>query len=263
MLREVYFLLLVFTFTVSAAAQDRLTVHVFNRESGTPVEYAYVSIYQPEADSQLATGPTDEEGYTTLSTGIFPLEVRVVAFGYDPQRMVLTSLPEGTLEIAIVKRFASLNEVVVTGVSRPTRPQDALANYKVISAATIQSQGAVTLNEVLSNQLNINMSNDGVLGAQVRMQGLGGDKVKTLIDGVSLNGREGGNIDMGQINLYNVERVEIVQGPMSIMYGSDALGGVINVIEKQNKKSWQLQATAHYESIGRYNVNFGGSRNWK
>jgi len=263
MLREVYFLLLVFTFTVSATAQDRLTVHVFNKESGAPVEYAYVSIYQPAADSQFATGPTDEEGYATLSIGTFPLEVRVVAFGFDPQRIVVKSFPGGPIKVAMVKRFASLDEVVVTGVPRPTRPQNALANYKVISAATIQSQGAVTLNEVLSNQLNINMSNDGVLGAQVRMQGLGGDKVKTLIDGVSLNGREGGNIDMGQVNLYNVERVEIVQGPMSIMYGSDALGGVINVIEKQNKKPWQLQAAAHYETIGRYNVNLGGSRNWK
>jgi outer membrane receptor for ferrienterochelin and colicins len=254
-----FFLLFV---SIIVNAQYKLNVHVQNQGNGAPVAFAYVNIYAVSGERLISSSETDEQGNAGLTIKSFPVKVQVFFTGYDPETLLLND-STAQITISLVKRFTSLNEVVVTGVPEPTKPQNALANYKVISAARIQSEGAVTLNEVLANQLNMSVSNDAVLGAGMRMQGLNGDKVKIMRDGVAMNGREGGNIDLGQINLYNVDRIEIVQGPMSIIYGTDALGGVINVIEKENRKPFELQATANYETVGKYNFNIGGAKSWK
>src|SRR5690606_31378648 len=96
---------------------------------------------------------------------------------------------------------------------------EAVSVYRIISAADIRSQGAVNLQDALRNQIGINIGQDGVLGGTINMQGLSGDNVKILIDGLPVNGREGQNIDLSTIVMANIERIEIVQGPMSIMYG--------------------------------------------
>jgi outer membrane receptor for ferrienterochelin and colicins len=249
-------------FSIIVNAQYKLNVHVQNQGNGAPVAFAYVNVYTVSGERIISSSETDEQGNAGLTIKSFPVKVQVFFTGYDPETLLLND-SVAQITISLVKRFTSLNEVVVTGVPEPTKPQNALANYKVISAARIQSEGAVTLNEVLANQLNVSVSNDAVLGAGMRMQGLNGDKVKIMRDGVAMNGREGGNIDLGQINLYNVDRIEIVQGPMSIIYGTDALGGVINVIEKENRKSFELQATANFETVGKYNFNIGGAKSWK
>lgn len=148
-----------------------------------------------------------------------------------------------------------LQETVVTGVPAPVKLQNALSQYRVITKDAMKAQGAATVADALSTQLNINLGSDAVLGTNITMQGLGGDKVKVLIDGLPVNGRENGNIDLGQLSLNNVARIEIVQGPMSVMYGSDALGGVINIITNKNVKKTEGSVGMLWESTGRYNVD--------
>jgi len=156
----------------------------------------------------------------------------------------------------------SLEEVIVTGVVTPTSKEHALVNVRTISSEQIKALGAVTLDQAVSHQLLFSVVNDPILGPQFRLQGLGGDKIKILIDGVPVTGREAGNIDLSQFDLSNVERIEIVQGPMSIMYGSDALAGVLNIITKrmQNpKRKMQNQVGLNYETVGKYNISVKSS----
>ena len=154
---------------------------------------------------------------------------------------------------------SNLDETVVTGLAKPVRLQNALSQYRVITKAAMQAQGATSVADALSTQLNINLSNDGILGSSMSMQGLGGDKVKILVDGLPVNGRENGNIDLGQLSLNNVARIEIVQGPMSVLYGSDALGGVINIITFRSSKKYEGSVGMNYESYGKYNVDIAGA----
>lgn len=156
-------------------------------------------------------------------------------------------------------RQVSLDETVVTGVPTPVKLQNALAQYRIITKEAMKAQGAVTVADALSTQLNINLGNDRVLGANMTMQGLGGDKVKVLIDGLPVNGRENGNVDLGQLSLNNVARIEIVQGPMSVVYGSDALGGVINIITAKPKKPVEGSVGFNWEDVGRYNADIAGA----
>ncbi len=148
----------------------------------------------------------------------------------------------------------ALGEVVVTGVAAPVKLQNALSLYRVIDEKQFKAQGAVTLAEALVTQLGLQLQTDPQLGTSVQSQGLSASKVKILVDGLPVNGRENGAIDLGQMNLARIARIELVQGPMSVVYGSDALGGVINLITKKTPRR-ELTTRAFTESVGRYNVD--------
>src|SRR5690242_6859536 len=102
---------------------------------------------------------------------------------------------------------------------------------------------AQNLKEALSYELNIHLMEDNILGSGLQIQGIGGENVKILIDGMPITGRQNGNIDLSQILMDNVERIEIVEGPLSVSYGTDALAGTINIITKKNQsKAFFFQA---------------------
>jgi outer membrane receptor for ferrienterochelin and colicins len=155
-----------------------------------------------------------------------------------------------------------LGEVVVTGQYRPQSVKNSVYQVKVISKERIQKQGAVRLQDVLNNELNIRFSYDGPTGgSNITMLGLSGQNVKILVDGLPLVGRQGINneININQIDVNTIERIEIVEGPMSVVYGADALAGVINIITKKGGPS-KISVTARVqeETIGKsYGVKQG------
>lgn len=248
--------------SVASFAQQGLRITVVDRSSGEALPFAYVNVYALPNRSIDNTVQSNENGVATVYPESYPCELEVSLLGYDKATKSLFSAPANTsIVIYLTQKFASVDQVVVTGNSQPTRMKDALSVYRVIPKAQIKAQGAVTLEDIMKNQLNMRVSSDQVLGSSLNMQGMSGDKVKILVDGIPLNGREGGNINLGQINLNNVERIEMIQGPMSVVYGTDALGGVINIITKKEKKPLAINFGTYYESLGRY--NFDGSASFK
>lgn len=231
------------------AQQAIITVSVIDEDLRKPLADAFV------AQNNGTPKATTPDGTTQITVHSFPVKLRVFAAGYEPAEQQLTDATIGSIRVQLHKRNATLDEVVVTGLSNPSKLKDAFAAYQVITAATMRAQGSVTAAEALRTQLNVNLGNDNMLGATTSMQGLKGDKVKILIDGMPVNGRENGQVDLGQIMTQNVQRIEIVQGPMSVVYGTDALGGVINIITGAAKKAMSLKTEGYYESIGCYNTN--------
>lgn len=202
----------------------------------------------------VSTSLTDVNGKAQFAVPSFPVSIKISGIGYESYFRTLEKAPKEALNIQLAQKINSLTEIVVTGVGRPTKLDEAMAVYKIISAADIKSQGAVNLQDALQNQLGISIGQDAMIGGTIKMQGMSGDNVKILIDGLPVNGREGQNIDLSTLNLNNIAKVEIAQGPMSVMYGADALGGVINLITHSNNKSMKATANAFYESVGKYNI---------
>lgn len=144
-----------------------------------------------------------------------------------------------------------IDDIVVTAQYAPTHSKNAVHQVKIIKAKDIQQQGQNNLAEVLTNQLNFNISTNPILGNGLNIQGIGGENVLIMIDGVPIIGRTDGNIDLSQINMNNVERIEIIEGAMSVQYGSNAAGGVINVIMKKSQLSrFQIRSLNQVENIG-------------
>jgi len=150
----------------------------------------------------------------------------------------------------------TLNNFVVTGQYSANSPEKAVQKITIIDKKKIEKMAAVNLKDVLSNEMNTRLSQDNILGSGLSLQGVSGENVKILIDGVPVVGRLNGNVDLSQINLNDIERIEIIEGPMSVSYGTNALAGVINLITKTNtKKKLTIGVNTYYENIGQYNID--------
>lgn len=149
-------------------------------------------------------------------------------------------------------RVSALQEVVVTGQYQPQSLRKSVYQVRTISADRISRQGATNLTGVLNNELGIRFSNDRTLGTtDIELMGMSGRNVKILLDGVPMVDRGDTRESLNQINVHSIERIEIVEGPMSVSYGSDALAGVINIITKKGGKSrLSITAGVQEESAG-------------
>lgn len=148
-----------------------------------------------------------------------------------------------------------MDEVIITGQYKPQSVKNSVYQVRVINRERIEKQAATKLQDVLSNELNIRFSQDVATGgSDITMMGMAGQNVKILLDGLPIIGRQGtsNEININQIDINTIERIEIVEGPMSVIYGADALGGVINIITKKaGLAKWTLTARLHEEIIGK------------
>ncbi|MEM6769596.1 MAG: TonB-dependent receptor, partial [Bacteroidota bacterium] len=143
-----------------------------------------------------------------------------------------------------------LDDVVVTAQYAPTEARNAVHNVAVINKHEWKEQGVLNLSELLQRQMTFTVNPDPILGNGLAIQGLGGQNVQIMIDGVPVIGRLGGNVDLTQLDLTRFARVEMITGALSARYGSDAAGGVINLITaKEQADNWQLEAGGQYETV--------------
>jgi len=182
--------------------------------------------------------------------------VSVSYVGYEKRSDTIDFEAGKSYEMSLQAIGTQLPEAVITAQYTPDAAENSTFKIRVINRQRIESQGAVNLRDLLTNELNIRVAQDNVLGSSMSLQGLTGQNIKILVDGVPVIGRLDGNIDISQLNLNNIERIEIVEGPMSVVYGTDAIGGVINLITKKNQvKPIKAGANLFYESSGHYNVD--------
>ncbi|MEO6166890.1 MAG: TonB-dependent receptor [Chitinophagales bacterium] len=245
---------LIFTLLLFPAfAQEYGTIKVMNAEIQQPVDDAIILLQSlnKKSDRKQEIYFTDKNG---VATNAYPEKsiAYIQAFGY--KTIQDTVIPFLSYTFYLQKLEVDLNEVVVTGQYDINTSDKSVYNVKVIDEATIQSMAAQDLGDVLSNQLNCRISQDNILGSSLSINGISGQNVKILIDGVNIIGRENGNIDLNQINMNNVERIEIIEGPMSVSYGTDAIGGLINIVTRKSS-SYPLEAdlNLYYESVGTFN----------
>ena len=129
-----------------------------------------------------------------------------------------------------------LEEVVVTGTRTPHRISQSPVDVQLITAADIRKTGARDLAELLEREGGLTVTRVAGRGTSIEIQGLSSDQVLVLVNGRRVVGRIAGSIDLTRLKVANIQRVEIVKGPSSALYGSDALGGVVNVITREGGK---------------------------
>jgi outer membrane receptor for ferrienterochelin and colicins len=240
--------------SVFSAAQTVVTL--VSEESKSPISWTQVTI-EDSAAILFSTGTNNWGSF------IFPVEL----FGAADSRKftlktaefqpITTVFKKGESPFIYLKpAVATLEEFIVTGQFSAVSTEHSIQKARVIDRAVMDAKGAVNLRDVLQSELNIRISQDQVLGSGMSLQGMNGQNVKILIDGVPVIGRVDGEIDLSQINLSNVERIEIIEGPSSVSFGSNALAGTINLITKKREKAGQdLQLNSYVESVGSYNLD--------
>lgn len=137
-----------------------------------------------------------------------------------------------------------IDEIVVTGQYEPQSVKNSVYRVRTITREQIQVRGSTSVENILNTQLGVRFSNDLALGeTDIELIGMSGQNVKVLIDGIPLLDRGATKQSLSQVDVNNIERIEIVEGPMSVMYGTDALAGVINIITRGASLDDQLSVS--------------------
>jgi outer membrane receptor for ferrienterochelin and colicins len=248
------------------SADSSLLLNVINSQ-GQPLGVCQVSVH-PIGNPQSFWFQTDSLSQV-LIPHMLPSEIEVVPqnLAYLNQLFTLEIVPSGrAITLTLTNRDERIDPISITGAVNPQAISKTLYSVEVISSKKIAAMGAQSVDAVLQNQSNINISQDAVLGSGVQLQGMSGADVKILIDGVPMIGRLNGNIDLSQIPTHQIDRIEIVEGPMSVIYGSDAIGGLINIItRKPDQPGLRLDAHSYANSVGWRNFDANGQwkyKNW-
>lgn len=156
-----------------------------------------------------------------------------------------------------LSKIYALDEVVITG----TRTEKTLSNApvltRVISAKQIKLHNFENIIDALTFTVpGIQFAMDG-RGNNIRVQGLENDYILILVDGERMTYTPGGNIDFNRLNLSNVKQIEVIKGASSVLYGSNAIGMIINIITQQPTRSPEGWAKLRYGKYNEFIQDFG------
>lgn len=237
------------------AQQSSIQLTVLDAVSRMPLSYTHVTYYTPTMTSKKIA-VSNENGVVVLPYAD-SLDIRITYIGYKTLQQKIYG--KNTVEIFLKPENISLNEFVITAQHAAKPQQENVYSINSIDAEKIQSKGATTLNEALNHEMNVRFSYRPSFGSNLNMQGLSGEQVNLMIDGVPVVGRLNGNIDLQQVNVNQVDRMEVLNGPVSVVYGNSSAGGVINLISAKPTKPFTLKSTSYYESVGQYNTSVSTS----
>jgi hemoglobin/transferrin/lactoferrin receptor protein len=126
-----------------------------------------------------------------------------------------------------------LKETVITGARYPRAYYESPQALSFVSRAQLRDQGIATIGDVFATMPGMDNSKDSPWEQRPVLRGLGGQRVLVLVDGMPMNSARGNGPHPSLVDPAQVERIEVVRGPSSVAYGSDALGGVINIITRE------------------------------
>jgi outer membrane receptor for ferrienterochelin and colicins len=256
-----FWLLLILLAPLSSAAQSSLGVVTGTiSSSGNPV----VGVNVVLQDSQKGTA-TDEKGkfiIPNVAPGKYELVVSAIGYNEHRQHITVNASETVRLKIELKSTMEELGEVVVTGTMRETYVKDSPVKVEVVTPQRLQ-QGKTSSNIMdlidnvsgLSTQLNC-----GVCGTNaIRINGVEGPNTAVLIDGMPIMGALASVYGLNGISPSIIDQVEVIKGPQSTLYGTQALGGVVNIITKNPKITPSLSADMYAKSTEETSLNIAAS----
>jgi iron complex outermembrane receptor protein len=223
--------LIAMTLAAPAAAQEaRVTVQV--RAEDAPVAAA-------EVRSGTVTARTDAGGSAVLRLGAGARTIAVRKIGFAPATLsVVLSGADTTVTVVLEEEAEELEEIVVTSTRTGQRIEDEPTRVEVLAREEVEEKMMMTpgdismmLNE--TSGLRVQTTSPSLGGANVRVQGLRGRYTQVLSDGLPLYGGQSGALGLLQIPPMDLGQVEVIKGAASALYGSAALGGVVNLVSRR------------------------------
>ncbi|RYD93732.1 MAG: TonB-dependent receptor, partial [Sphingobacteriales bacterium] len=214
-----------------------------------PLPFATVTLQ----GTKLGTTANDSGYYELRNIPAGTYKVNFSSVTYERLRLQATIAPNITTELnANLKPFSSkLREVIITGVSRATELRKNPVPIAVLSKSNLdQNIGTNIIESIVKGVPGVNAVTTGPNISKPFIRGLGYNRVLTLFDGIRQEGQQWGDEHGIEIDAYGVGRVEVIKGPASLTYGSDALAGVINMIPytQQEQKGFKGDFTTEYQT---------------
>jgi len=202
---------------------------------------------------------TDQRGefiFSKIYTGIYTVSVSMIGYKTFTGKISISPGTVTNLKLKLERGESELDEVVISGTRSATgnllKAERSAMPLTVISRRTIELMGSRRLDEVLKEQTGVSIVSNiggGARSVGLQMQGFGSEYIMILIDGQPMVGRNSGNFDLSRISVSNIERIEIIKGASSCLFGSDALGGAVNIITRHGATQPQGLAAFNYGSL--------------
>lgn len=263
MFKTLLFSLLLSAVSMTAAAQ--ILSGIVTDNNGNPLSDVHVKASTGEMSVTNSGGE-----FTIYFDQVRAERITLTAtrIGYKPEKRTISQsdIAAGKGLSFILRQTIYESETMVVTATRTLRDvEDVSIPVSVVSGEEINRSGSMRLSDILSEQTGMQIVNDHGTGIQV--QGFDPDYTLVMIDGNPVIGRTAGTLDLSRVSVRNVEQIEIVKGPSSALWGSDALAGVINIITDRNSEPISGGLTTRYgenntlDLNGRLSVNKEGWNN--
>jgi len=254
-------LLLILVPVIIAAAGNTLSGSISDSDSDEPLEFANVFFDGTEIGTV-----TDEDGYFYFSEIPFNSgTLRVSMMGYEPISQSIQFPFNTRLELSLNRTLIEMSSIVITGTRTERYLKDVPVTTQVLKGDKLRESGPMDVSQILNELTGVAVV-ENQFGTGIELAGFGADHILVLIDGMEILGRTNGQLDISQIATDQIERIEVVKGASSALYGSEAMGGIINIITKKPQKDFNISLSGDAGSYGRLNGDvtlMGGIGNWR
>lgn len=248
--------------TAPVAGQDEATLSLTVRSVAGPVPSASVELLG--ADGQRAAAASSGADGRVLLSGLVPgphrLEIEALGYGRIVREIRLsTGLTART--VTLEAQALELDPLVVTGTLSETRVSDSPVKVEVVSSTVLARHASQSLVDAVGriNGLNTQVDCGVCYTNNIRINGMEGPYTAVLIDGLPIMGALASVYGLNGIHPSMVERLEILKGPQSTLYGTEAMGGVVNVITKDARFTPRFAVEGTLTELGQQNLAFSWS----
>ena len=243
-MKYIFFLIALLWLPAIAGAQNALQGTVYDKD--TKETMPGVAIYIPELKEGTATDSVGNFSFTNISKGKFLIEVKFI--GYASKVLTVSTSDTAQLKIYLSQSAGELEEVVVTGVSKGTEIRRSPVPIVAIDKDYLVTNLSSNAIDAITKVPGVTAVTTGPNISKPYIRGLGFNRILTLFDGNRQEGQQWGDEHGIEVDQYSIERVEVIKGPASLTYGSDALAGVVNLIPAQPAPEGTIKAdiTANY-----------------
>lgn len=251
------FVAMAFCVTVNAEAQKIILSGTVNSTDGSPVDFATVYL----KDTSFGC-TTNEKGEYSLNAPAGHYILVVYAIGFETyERSISIGNNNCNHKVILKPSVTELDEVVVVGLNGVSQLKRSAFNAVAVDTKEMKNS-TKSLSDALAKAPGMKLRESGGVGSDMQMMldGFSGKHVKVFIDGVPQEG-VGSSFGLNNIPVNFAERIEVYKGVVPVGFGSDAIGGVINIVTNKKRQNWFLDASYSYGSFNTHksNVHFGQS----
>ena len=230
----------------SAVRTTKVSGQVVDENTGDGIPLATISV------TGLGWGTVcDMKGYFKVEVPVNqPAELTVRSVGYETKTLVLESDVTGNLVVRLKKSLLNLDEVTVTGTRTEKTVAETPVMTRIVPSEVLQRNDFESMIDVLEYNIPGLRFNTDPRGNNIQVQGLENSYILILVDGERLSTTPGGPIDFDRLTTANIKKIEVLKGAASALYGSSAMGMVINIITDIPKRPLEGWAKVRY---GKYN----------
>ena len=226
MIRIIIFILITTLTVLSVQAQNSLKGNVFDAVSKETLIGA--SIYFPDLRKGATTDMNGFYQLDNLPTGTFIIQVNYI--GYIPEAVMVHFEKDTIINFQLSVSIKEMEELIITGVSKSTERKLSPIPAVIASKEYLFQTQSTNIIDALARAPGVDQITTGPAISKPIIRGLGYNRVLTLFNGLRQEGQQWGDEHGIEIDAYSVDRIEIIKGPGSIAYGSDAMAGVINFL---------------------------------